>query len=124
MTVTDQQARAVAFLLNQLRPDWGAGSLLTLIGKHPDVELGPLIVAAATKALEPSCATPAPIYHPGPHWITKQSRAALPRPEPCPQHVGEMAHNCRCCAADRKALPPEHEAAAEAAAITLPKEGA
>lgn len=109
MTITDQQARAVAYLLNQLRPDWGTGSLLTLINKHSDIELGPLIIAATTKALEPTCVTPAPIFHPGPHWITKTSRAALPRPEPCPQHIGEHAHNCRCCAADRKAQQPEHE---------------
>jgi hypothetical protein len=108
LTITDQQARAVAYLLHELRPDWGVQSLLSLIGKHQDVDLGPLIIAATTKALEPSCVTPAPIWVPGPHWPAK-SRAKLPRPEPCPQHIGEQAHNCRCCAADRKAAPPEHE---------------
>jgi len=118
MTITDQQARAVAYLLHELRPDWGAQSLLSLIGKHQDVDLGPLIIAATTKAMEPTCQTPAPIYHPGPHWPVK-SRAALPRPEPCRQHIGEMAHNCRCCAADRKAEPPTNEAAPDEAASVI-----
>lgn len=107
MTITDQQARAVAYLLHEVRPDWGVQSLLTLITKH-DVELGPLIIAATTKAMEATCVTPAPIFTPGPHWPAK-SRAALPRPEPCKLHIGEQAHNCRCCAADRKAEPPTHE---------------
>ena len=118
MTITDQQARAVAYLLHELRPDWGVGSLLTLINKHPDVELGPLIIAGTTKAMERTCDTPGPIYHPGPHWPSK-SRAALPRPEPCPLHIGEMAHNCRCCAADRKAEQPEHEAVPTGAASPI-----
>lgn len=104
MTITDQQGRAVAYLLHELRPDWGVGSLLTLITKHPDVELGPLLIAATTKAMEPTCKTPAPIWVPGPHWPAKE-RQRLPRP----QHIGEQAHNCRCCAADRKAAAPEHE---------------
>jgi hypothetical protein len=107
LTITDQQARAVAYLLHEVRPDWGVQSLLTLITKH-DVELGPLIIAATTKAMEATCVTPAPIFTPGPHWPAK-SRAALPRPEPCKLHIGEQAHNCRCCAADRKAEPPTHE---------------
>lgn len=123
MTITDQQARAVAFLLNQLRPDWGVGSLLTLIGKHPDVELGPLIVAATAKALEPSCATPGPIFVPGSHWPVK-ARAALPPPQRCKIHVSYPEHNCGGCRADKLAQPPEHEAAADVAAFLMPKEGA
>lgn len=102
MTVTEQQARAVAFLLHEIRPDWGVASLLSLIGKHQPQDLGALTIAAVTKALEPTCQTPAPIFHPGPHWPVK-ARAALPKPEPCPDHIGEAAHNCRCCHADVKA---------------------
>lgn len=109
MTITDQQTRAVAYLLHELRPDWGIASLESLIGKHRDTTtLGPLLIAATTKALEQTCQTPAPIFHPGNHWPAK-AKPQLPRPEPCHLHIGEMAHNCRCCAADRKALPPEHE---------------
>ena len=107
--ITDQQARAVAYLLHELRPDWGVASLMALIAKHEPHDLGAFIIAATTKALEPSCVTPAPIFHPGPHWPAK-ARAHLPRPEPCPHHIGQHAHNCICCAADAKAeAPPTYE---------------
>lgn len=109
MTITDQQARAVAFLLHELRPDWGVVSLLSLIGKHQPKDLGALVIAATTKALEPSCKTPAPIFQGGNHWIAR-AQASLPKPEPCPEHIGEAAHNCRCCQADVKAgiRPADH----------------
>lgn len=109
MTITEPQARALAYLLHDIRPDWGVTSLMSLIDKHKDAaDIGPLILAATTKAMEPTCKTPAPIFIPGPHWPSK-TKAHLPRPKPCLLHIGEQEHNCRCCAADRKALPPEHE---------------
>ena len=100
--ITDQQARAVAYLLHEIRPDWGVRSLLSLMEKHQPGDLGALVIAATTKALEPSCLTPAPIFHPGNHWIAK-AKANLPRPEPCEQHVGQSAHNCASCWGDVKA---------------------
>lgn len=112
MTITDQHARAVAYLLHEIRPDWGVASLLSLIDKHQPQDLGPLIIAATTKALEATCKTPAPIWVPGPHWPTK-ARAALPKPEPCQEHIGQDAHNCRSCAADRKAEKPRNESESE-----------
>lgn len=107
--ITDQQARAIAYLLHELRTDWGVQSLLSLIDKHKDaVSIGPLTIAAVTKAMEPTCKTPAPIFHPGPHWPVK-AKTNLPKPEPCPDHIGEAAHNCRCCQADVKAgLRPQN----------------
>lgn len=109
MTIHDQQARALAYLLHEERPDWGVTSLLSLIDKHKDaVTIGALTIAAMTKALEVTCKTPAPIFIPGPHWPEK-ARKTLPKAKPCPTHIGEMEHNCRCCAADRKAQPPESE---------------
>lgn len=119
MTITEPQARALAYLLHEIRPDWGITSLLSLIDKNKDAaDIGPLMIAATTKALEPTCKTPGPIYHPGPHWPAKTS-AALPKPKPCQLHIGEQAHNCRCCAADRKAEPPTHEAAPQEAASSM-----
>jgi len=109
MTITEPQARALAYLLHETRPDWGITSLLSLIDKHKDaVNIGPLTIAAMTKALEATCKTPGPIFQPGSHWPVA-AKANLPRPEPCQWHIGEQAHNCRCCAADRKAAPNEHE---------------
>ena len=103
MTITEQQGRAIAYLLHEIRPDWGIASLVSLIDKHGDPpDLGPLIIAATTKAMEPSCQTPAPIFHPGPHWPAK-AKAKMPNPPPCEDHIGQEAHNCRSCHADVKA---------------------
>jgi len=126
LIITDQQARAVAYLLHEIRPDWPVASLVSLIEKHRDVpSLGALVIAATTKAMEPSCQTPAPIFHPGPHWPAKTA-AALPRPEPCPDHIGESSHNCRCCWSDVKAgirpqthIGKHHEALADAEASVV-----
>ena len=100
--ITDQQARAVAYLLNQIRPDWGQKSLLSLIDKHQPGDLGALIIAATTKALEPSCLTPAPIFAAGNHWPVK-ARADLPPPEHCAVHISYYKHNCGGCRADKLA---------------------
>lgn len=104
--VSEQQGRAVAFLLNQLRPDWPERSILSLLEKHQDVDLGALIIAATTKAREPTCRTPAPIFAAGPHWPANTA-ANLPRPAYCPTHTGQPAHNCGSCRADRIAQPPQ-----------------
>lgn len=103
MTITDQQGRAVAYLLHEIRPDWPVASLVSLIGKHSDtVSLGALTIAAATKALERTCQTPGPIFHPGPHWPASV-RAQLPKPPPCEDHIGQEGYSCRSCHADVKA---------------------
>jgi hypothetical protein len=103
LTITDQQGRAIAFLLHEIRPDWGIASLVSLIDKHRDVPgLGALLIAATTKAMEQSCKTPAPIFAPGNHWPI-QARAALPQPARCEDHIGKDGHNCSSCWADVKA---------------------
>lgn len=103
MTITEPQARALAYLLHDIRPDWGITSLLSLIDKHKDaVTIGPLTIAAMSKALEPSCKTPGPIFIPGPHWPEK-ARKTLPKPDPCEDHTGQEAHTCRSCWGDFKA---------------------
>lgn len=103
MTINDQQARALAYLLHEERPDWGVTSLLSLIGKHKDaVNIGPLTIAAMSKALEVTCKTPAPIFQEGSHWPLK-AKVTLPKPEPCEAHIGQDAHTCRSCHADVKA---------------------
>ena len=103
MTITDQQVRAIAFLLHEIRPDWGIASLVSLIDKHRDVpSLGALTIAATTKAMESTCKTPAPIFHPGPHWPAS-ARAQLPKPPPCEDHIGQDAVTCSSCWADVKA---------------------
>lgn len=107
LEVQEQQARALAYLLNQIRPDWPAPSLLALMEKNREVpSLGALVIAATTKALEPTCQTPAPIFAAGNHW-PEAARADLPPPEECPTHTGKPRHNCGGCRADRIAQKPE-----------------
>lgn len=102
MTITAQHARAVAYLLHEIRPDWGITSLVSLIDKHNGMDLGPLLIAATTKAMEVTCKTPAPIFQEGSHWPLK-AKVTLPKPEPCEAHIGQDAHTCRSCHADVKA---------------------
>ncbi|MCZ9884129.1 hypothetical protein [Arthrobacter sp. B2a2-09] len=109
MIITNQQKRAVAYLLHEIRPDWPVASLVSLIDKHRDVpSLGALTIAATTKAMEATCKTPAPIFHPGPHW-PEAVRAQLPKPPPCEDHIGQDGYTCRSCHADIKAgiRPPD-----------------
>jgi hypothetical protein len=126
LIITDQQKRAVAYLLHEILPDWPVASLVSLIDKHSDVpSLGALTIAATTKAMEATCQTPAPIFHPGPHW-PEAARRQLPKPPPCEDHIGQDAHTCRSCWADVKAgirpqthIGKHHEAAAEEAASVI-----
>jgi len=126
LIITDQQKRAVAYLLHEIRPDWPVASLVSLIDKHRDVpSLGALTIAATTKAMERTCQTPAPIFHPGPHW-PEAARAHLPKSPPCEDHIGQDAHTCRSCWADVKAgirpqthIGKHHEAAPEEAASVI-----
>lgn len=106
--LTEPQARALAFLLNSVRPDWPIPSLLALFEKHQEVAIGPLTVAAMTKALEPSCKTPGPIFAVGDHWPA-ETRADLPPPQRCKVtgHDSYYAHNCGACRSERIAEKPE-----------------
>lgn len=103
MTINEPQARALAYLLHEIRPDWGITSLVSLIDKHRDTPgLGALVIAAATKAMEPTCQTPGPIFTAGSHWPVK-AKAALPPANPCEDHVGQDENRCRSCWGDYKA---------------------
>ena len=96
MPISEPQARAVAYLLNQIRPDWPVPSLLTLLERNRDVpSLGALIIAATTKALDPTCATPAPIFTQGTHWPAPH-RDQLPRGPRCAKHK-DFYVPCPCC---------------------------
>ena len=101
--LTDKQVNGIAWLLHELRPDWGVPSIKTLLTKNEVPSLGALMIAATTKAMEPTCKTPGPIFHPGPHWREEDTAERfLPKPDPCEDHPEEAAHNCRCCQADIK----------------------
>lgn len=99
--LTDKQVNGVAWLLHELRPDWGVPSIKTLLAKNEVPSLGALMIAATTKALEPTCKTPGPIFHPGPHW-PEEVRSQIPAGPPCEDHDTFPARNCPCCWADHK----------------------
>jgi hypothetical protein len=104
MLLTEHQARALAFLLHEVRGDWPTASLLTLLEKHREVpSLGALILAATTKALDSSCRTPEPIFRTGSHWPV-EARDQLPRGPRCRSHP-TFYDPCPSCAGDRKAEP-------------------
>lgn len=103
--MTEKQARALAYLLHEIRPDWGITAMVSLFGKHHDSvpSLGALMIAATTKALEPSCRTPGPIFQSGPHWPdASAAERFLPKPPACEDHKDYEGPTCRCCHADVK----------------------
>lgn len=107
--MTEAQANALAAVLAEIRPgDWKPPQLLKLLWDHRAEHPYPSLALAAVKAaLNPAVKSPAVIFMPGNHWSSEsESKLPRPRPKPCPAHIGESEHNCRCCAADRKAEPP------------------
>lgn len=77
MTITESQARALAALLHELRPEWVAASILTLLWEHRDEHPFPdLCTAAVTVANDPTKRTPGIIFMDGPHWHPTRPQAA------------------------------------------------
>lgn len=103
------EARAVAFLLNRIRPDWQIESTMKVLGQHKQVpSLAELTIAAVTKARQDSARTPATIFIEGDHWPKPTKMKLAPAPK-CEDHPTETAEHCHCCWADiRVGDRPEH----------------
>lgn len=103
MKTTEQQARALAYLLHEVRPDWGIDATVKVIGKHLDHagDLGALVVAAMSAARDPQTLTPGRIFQIGAFWPA-DVQSCLPRPPACEDHPTFEAPTCRCCWADVK----------------------
>lgn len=121
--ISQGQATALAALLAELRPEWKARSILSMLWQnrsdHPFAELA---VAAVRCAVVRSNETPAMIFLDGPHW--RAPVAAKPgapvsasgqdmSPE-CETHPGTKAWECRYCGKDKKPMPPNFRAMVEA----------
>lgn len=107
--ITETQARALAGLLHEIRPKWSvSGTLKVLERNHAHPAPFPDITAAAINAArDPKVETPGLIFADHRFWPA-EAKSWAPKPESCPDHIGEQAHNCRCCHADIKAgLRPE-----------------
>lgn len=103
------EARAVAFLLNRIRPDWQIESTMKVLGQHKQVpSLAELTIAAVIKARQDSARTPATIFIEGDHWPKPTKMKLAPAPK-CEDHPTETAEHCHCCWADiRVGDRPEH----------------
>lgn len=108
--ITEPQARALAALVHELRDGWdAAGTLAKLAEVRTRGSAWDIAHAALYAAEDQANRTPAIIAHAGPHWTRGkalgQSGPApdMPGRDRCTTHDHERAHNCRSCAADRKA---------------------
>lgn len=90
-------------MLHEIRPRWSAPAMVKVFERNhshpaPFVDIAAAAVSAARDA---KVETPGCIFTDQRFWPAT-SKAHLPRPDPCPDHIGEAAHNCRCCQADIK----------------------
>ncbi|AYN58910.1 hypothetical protein PP634_gp84 [Arthrobacter phage Richie] len=108
--ITESQAKALAVMLHEIRPRWSAPAMVKVFERnHTHPAPFPDIAAAAVNAArDPVVETPGCIFT-DPRFWPAEAKAHLPKPTPCPDHIGEAAHNCRCCKADVKAgiRPPD-----------------
>lgn len=74
---TREEAQRLAAALNQLRPDWGASGLMTVIGDQRLVHRPMVDVAVAfvALALDPQTRKPTRIFETGPWWLLAAPRA-------------------------------------------------
>lgn len=77
MTITEPQARALAELLHQLRPEWVTASILTLLWEHRDEHPFPeLCTAAVIVANDSTKRSPGIIFMTGKHWHPTRPQTA------------------------------------------------
>lgn len=108
MTVTDQELRAIAFIVARCRPPgasrWDEAGIFANLAQRRDVSLIELTRAALNAAEDPNVHTPGVIPKPGPHWR---------RPDGARRQVTEPYNpgvNCSICTKpDGPQHPPDHE---------------
>ena len=107
----------IAAAISDLRPDWPASSIRSLLNR-PELRNRPrrdVAVALAWIACETETNTPARVIEPGPWWRAASVETAGLPPRPpsnataCPIHPGGHRDNCSGCASDRLAARDEPE---------------
>lgn len=119
----DQQHRAIAFLVEAIRPDWGAPGVMAALDKLRDRPLADVTVAAMRAAMRDDQRTPAVIALSGPHWLNPQQA-----PTTVPPSFRSSTH-CGICSRDRSgherinSLDPEsaHQWATRAELDAIPR---
>ena len=102
-------AERIAQAIHDLRPEWPAQSVLTLIGNHDDLRTRAyrdLAVALTFVACDPASLTPGRVREQGPWWqhTTAQKATVSAVTTRCPEHPQHAAWNCPDC--DAEAAPP------------------
>lgn len=119
MPVTDQDARALAYLVGRIRQDtrganeWDAAGVYAVIARMVGQSLPVTVERVTRHAADPEAKTPGALTRPflppapeGGPWTP-----AKPADE-CPAHPGQYPHNCRPCASEalvdgkRPPVPP------------------
>ena len=97
--MNDHEAQRIAAAMHELRPDWPARSILTLIRKHfADKPRRDVTVALAWVACESASATPGRVLESGPWW-----KAAAGDDHGSPRHPFVRAETCGICSLPRHA---------------------
>jgi hypothetical protein len=96
--------------VQDVRPEWGSTAIRTTLERaRADGRPWNLTRDAMIRvANAPDSRAPARLLEQGPWWNEAANGSGVKPPRPadlkkCPTHPGELASNCRCCAADRKA---------------------
>lgn len=99
MPVTDDQARALAYLAKAIRPhharQWDEAGIVAAIRKVRDRSLASVAIAVVQAAEDRGAHTPGVIPKAGPHW-------RAPETAPIPDRVGfDAANTCDTCGLTR-----------------------
>jgi len=111
MTISPDEAEALAVLIHVARPEWEVKGIKTALWNAKDRGTPFEVIHAAIYAAEDlSNRTPAIIALAGPHWTRgRELGSSNPVGPKCdqPGHEGKPAHNCPYCIADSKAIPDD-----------------
>jgi len=102
-------AERIAQAVHDLRPEWPAQSVLTLIGNSEDLRTRAyrdLAVAFTYVACDPASLTPGRVREQGPWWqhTNAQKATVSAVTTRCPDHAAHAAWNCPDC--DAATTPP------------------
>lgn len=104
--LTERQAKLLAHLLHEIRPEWSIPSMLTLFEANADYAPFDRLCEAAIKlARNPAKKLPVLIFREGKHWLNDEQAAnpaytatmgADTSPD-CEQHPNVKAWACKAC---------------------------
>lgn len=102
--ITESQAKALAVILHEIRPRWSAPAMVKLLEKHHahPAPFADIATAGINAAKDPKVDAPGLIFIDQRFWPA-EAKVHIPKPPPCPDHVGQDALTCRSCWADVKA---------------------